>query len=161
MAHSVRRYFPTQLSVAVSPVYRPLRGRCVEPGDASPFGRTRQPPAVNLYKPTLTRTMDSMNQEDRQFIIEQLGGLRAEMATQADLEKLAVALGREFKRQGHRFDALESRMLAVEGRLTTLEGRVDAGFSGLAETLEQEMTFTSDARDDLSARIAALEAKVA
>ena len=153
-----RSYSPTLSASPCSHGTHRVAAGVVASGDTSPLGSTRRQRAVNLYKPSLSRTMKSMDAQTKKFFT-------------AEFEKLAASIAREFNRIGTRLDGIEGRLAAVEQRLASLEERatrlenrlgvVEGQLFELNERLESQMSFTSDVRDELSDRVAALEAKAA
>lgn len=98
----------------------------------------------------------SMDNETRTFITK-------------EFDKLTGSMTQGFEVVGHRLGNIESRLGNVEGRLDGVEfrlgnvelrlGSLEMKVSELSDTLEQEMIFTSDFRDEFAGRIRTLETK--
>ena len=86
-----------------------------------------------------------------------------------EFEKFSTILVTEFGRIDGRFNKVDIRFDRVEGRLDKVENRLgnvelrlgslETKVDELSDTLEQEMAFTSDLRDNLDKRVHVLERK--
>ncbi len=89
------------------------------------------------------------------------------MSKDITLEDLAQMVAEGFKGVAKRLEDLDrkqhERFTDIESRLGRLEnrfGRIEDKLTELVEKLDAEQAFTSDLRDNLEPRVAALEAKL-
>jgi chromosome segregation ATPase len=112
--------------------------------------------------------MKAMDNETKQFIVEQMQGLHADIGdlgkrlylVESRLDSKIEALGERLDTVEDHLGSLGSQIEDVSKRLDAAEGRLGSQIAEMDERLERVEKFSSDTFDIVSGRLKAVEGKV-